>query len=301
MHESVRPLTELVPLRDPILIAAFSGFSDAGGAAIATLELLEDEWDAEPLAEIDPQPFYDFTVQRPHVRMEDGQRVLDWPTNQFSVARPTGSNRDIVLLGGIEPHTHWRTFTEALADVMRTLGITTSITLGAQPGPVPHTRPLPVTLSASHEDFSRQFGLPIPVSRYEGPTGIVGVMNLHHRSLGMRNASLWVQVPHYLSAGPDPNAIVALLQTLDHGLGTHTDTSSLLDQRAQFEDQVREAMRQSSDIQGYVRQLEEAYDRSEPSVPPTRDEPQAAGELPSSDELLSDLEDFLRRQQGSND
>lgn len=297
MHEALRPVGELGPLRDPVLIAAFSGFSDASGAAVATIEYLAQEWQAAPLAEIDPEPFYDFTVQRPTVRLEDDRRVIDWPTNKLYVARPAAAERDLVLLAGIEPHTRWRMFIEMLADLMAAVGARTSITLGAQPAPVPHTRPLPITLSASDASFEEQFGLEVPVSRYEGPTGIVGVFNVHQRSLQWRNASLWVQVPHYLTVGPDPNAIRSLVAVIDRGFGTHTSIEPLLARQERFEEQVREALQSSREAEGYIRQLEEQYDSSKPALPAPLDAQPA--ELPTSEEILHDLEQFLREQRDS--
>ena len=171
---ALRPLEELGPLRDPVLLAAFSGWGDNSGSAVAALDYLVEQWGGHPIAEIDPELFFDFTVHRPRVRLEGGERVLDWPSLKFHVARPAGVERDFVLLTGPEPSLRWKTFTAAIARLMGQVGATTSITLGAQPAAVPHTRPLPVTLSASHDDFEQQFGLEVrATSRYQGPVGIV--------------------------------------------------------------------------------------------------------------------------------
>jgi len=300
MHEALRPLDEVRKLRDPVLLAAFAGWNDNGGSATAALYYLLDQWDAKPLVEIDPEPFYDFTVQRPRVRLEDGERVVDWPRNRFHVATPPGSDRDFVLLAGTEPHLRWRSFTEAIADVMGQVGSTTSITLGAQPAGVPHTRPLPVTLSASHTDFEETFGLKAPASRYQGPTGIVGVINLHHRSLEWRNASLWAMSPHYLTLGPNPNVAISLVKTLDYGFHTATPLGLLMDQATEFEAQVRSALDQSPDAAGYVRQLEEQYDTNRPpQIEESR--PTTKGELPATDEILDDIEQFFRESGGGAD
>jgi predicted ATP-grasp superfamily ATP-dependent carboligase len=297
MHEAIRPLAEVRPLREPVLLAAFGGFTDPTGGAAATLGYLAEQWKAEPLAEIDPERFYDFTVQRPRVRLEDGVRKLDWPQNRFYVASPPGTDRDFVLMVGVEPHLRWRNFTQAIEDVLRAVGSTTSITLGAQPAGVPHTRPLPVTLSASHSDFETLFGLEAPASRYQGQTGVVGVLNLHLRAQGWKNASLWALVPHYLTVGPNPNIGIALLRIVDRAFGTSTPLDGLLEQAHAFDEQVREVMEESSEAAAYVRQLEEQYDANRP---PTAAEPQPTGELPSSDEILNDLERFLRRQRGDD-
>ena len=222
MHELVEPIGEVRPLRDPVLIAAFSGWNDFGGAAGAAIKHIGDQWKASDLAAIRNERLFDFTVQRPTVRLEGERRVIDWPAHQFRVASPAGAERDFVLLSGPEPHLRWRTFTAAIAELMIEVGATTSITIAAQAGAVPHTRPLPVTLSASDSDFEGQFGLRVPQSRYEGPTGIVGAFNVDQRQRGFRNASLWAQVPHYLSTGPNPNAIAALVKLIDQGFGTNT-------------------------------------------------------------------------------
>ena len=304
MHEVIRPVGELRPLRDPVLLAAFTGFTDAHGGAVAAVKYLAEQWHAQPLATIDPERFYDFTVQRPRVHTEDGVRRITWPQNSFLVASPPGSDRDFILFAGIEPHLRWKTFLAAIEDLLRAVGCTTSITLAAQPAAVPHTRPLPVTLSASHVDFEDTFGLKAPASRYQGSTGIVGVLNLHLRALGWRNASLWALTPHYLTIGPNPNVGVSLVEYIDRGFGTHTSRAGLEEQSAAFEDQVRDVLQESSDAGAYVRQLEEQYDTERPSqarLSGPADAPSDADtsdELPSPDELLDDLERFLRDNQG---
>ncbi len=289
MHEHLRLLAEVRPLREPVLIAAITGWTDANGAAVSTLEYLAEQWKATPLADLDPEPFYDFTVQRPRTRFEGDQRVLDWPRNRFYTASPPEADHDFLLFAGIEPHLRWRTYTDVITEMMQAVGATTSITLGVQPGPVPHTRPLPVNLSASDSDFEEQFGLKVPASRYEGPTGILSVLNLHFRSLGWRNASLWAIVPHYLNVGPNPNAAISLVKAIDRGFHTSTPLSGLEERGDEFAHQVQEAMEQSDEAVSYIHSLEEQYDTA---VSVQADE----GELPTSDELLGDLEKFLRQQ-----
>lgn len=289
MDERLRLLNEIRPLREPVFIAAITGWTDANGAAVAALEYLAEQWNATPVAEIDPESFYDFTVQRPRTRLEGDERVLDWPQNRFYVASPEGANRDFLLFAGIEPHMRWRAFTEIVTEVIEAVGASTSITLGVQPGPVPHTRPLPVNLSASDDSFEEQFGLKIPTSRYEGPTGIISVLNLHFRSKQWRNASLWAVVPHYLNVGPNPNAAISLVKAVDRGFNTSTPQAELTERSEEFERQVHDAMEQSDEATSYIRTLEEQYDST---VAVQTDE----GELPTSDELLGDLEQFLRQQ-----
>ena len=290
MHERLRLLGEVRPLRNPVLIAAITGWTDTNGAALSALEYLVEQWHATPIADIDPEPFYDFTVQRPRTRLAGDDRVIDWPRNRFFTASPPGADHDFLLFGGIEPHLRWRTFTEVVTSLMEAVGATTSVTLGVQPGAVPHTRALPVTLSASDNDFETQFGLKIPGSRYEGPTGIISVLNLTFRARGWRNASLWAIAPHYLNTGPNPNAGISLVKVIDRGYGTSTPLAGLEERSEEFAQQVQEAMEQSDEASTYIQTLEEQFDANAPETD------ESGGELPTSDELLGDLERFLRQQ-----
>ena len=301
-HPVLRAHTDVGALREPLLLAAFRGFSDPQGAAAAAIDHFAEQWEARPLADIDPEPFYDFTVQRPRVRLEDDLRVIDWPQSRFLVASPEGAGRDIVLLRGAEPHLRWRTFSEAVAALLEAVGCTESVTLGAQPAAVPHTRPLPVTLSASDPAFEQRFGLTAPGSRYQGQTGIVGVLNLHLRARGWRNASLWALAPHYLTIGPNPAVSLALAALVDRGYGTATDRVALEKQLGEFAEQVEEALTQSSEAADYVRQLEEQYDANRPAgaVAPEAEEAGGGPELPSPSDLLEDLESFLRQRRESD-
>ena len=301
MHEALKAPEELRPLRDPVLIAAFSGWGDMGGSAVATVEYLAERWNARQIAEIDPEPFYDFTVQRPHVRLEDGERVIDWPANRFYLAQPSGAERDFVLLVGAEPSLRWRTFNLVIEELMRAVGAEMSITLGTQPAAVPHTRPLSITLSASDPEFERRFHLKAPASRYRGPTGILGVMNLHHRSLQWKNASLWAMVPHYLTMGPNPHVAITLVKTLDGGFNTTTPLDQLHERANAFAGQVREAMEQSGEAESYVRQLEEQYDTNQPPTPTFDAADSERAELPASEDLIDDLERFLRERRNGDD
>lgn len=297
MHEHLRILDEIRPLRDPVLLAAFSGWTDQPGVAVSAIDYLRDHWGGRPVAEIDPEPYYDFTVQRPRSRFADGVRMHAWPRNRFWVARPRGGDQDFLLFAGVEPHLRWKSFLDAMREVMQAGGVQTSITLGAQPGSVPHTRPLPINLSASDNDFSTQFGLRVPTSRYEGPTGLMSVLNLDLRARGWRNASLWVLVPHYLNVGQNPNAVRSLIHAIDRGYHTTTPQEELEERIGEFDAKVHGALDRSAEAVDYVRTLEEQYDSSRaseqvpeaPPAPPTSD-------LPSSEDILGDLERFLKQQ-----
>ncbi len=294
MHEALRPLGEIRPLRDPVLLAALSGWTDATGAAVTAIDHLAEEWKAEPLAEIDAEPFFDFTVQRPRVGLVDGERVITWPENRFYVARPDGADRDFILLSGVEPHLRWREFTSLITDFVGELGSTMSITLGAQASGVPHTRPVPLSLSASDPSFEELFGLKAPGSRYQGQTGVVAVLNLALRQRGWQNASLWAMIPHYISAGPNPNVAISLIELIDRSFGTQTDIASLREEAEQFEEQVRSVLADSEEAASYVRQLEEQFDTNQPPLPAPQE--QRPEELPNAEDLLGDLERFLKDQ-----
>ena len=294
MHEALRQFREIEPLNDPVMIAALSGFTDTSGAALAAIDYLIEAWNAEPLAEIEAETFFDFTVQRPRVSLVDDEREIHWPENKFYVAKPPGADRDFLLLTGVEPHLRWRQFTGVIAEVAEAVGSTTSITLGAQPAGVPHTRPVPVSLSASDGSFEELFGLSAPSSRYQGQTGIVGVLNLALRARGWKNASLWAMVPHYISTGPNPNVAISLIGLIDRGFGTTTDLTTLHEEAEQFEDQVRSILSDSDEAASYVRQLEEQFDTNQPPLPTPQNAP--TGELPSAEDLLTDLERFLKDQ-----
>ena len=162
-------------LRDPVLVAAFEGWNDAGDAATGAIEFLELAWDAGPLTELDPDDYYDFQVNRPTVSLVDGvTRRISWPTTRLSVCRPDGADFDLVLVRGIEPNMRWRSFCDELLAIVRDLGVRTVVTLGALLSDSPHTRPTPVTGTSYDAESAARYGL--ERSRYEGPTGIVGVL-----------------------------------------------------------------------------------------------------------------------------
>jgi len=201
------PLDDLV---DPILIAAFEGWNDAADAASSTLDRLISEWDAEVVAELDPEDYYDFQLTRPHISVDgDGTRLLSWPTTRVLVARPPGATRDIVLLRGVEPNLRWRQFCEEVLEVAEALGVQLVVALGALLADTPHTRPVPVTGTVSDPELGERLGL--EQSRYEGPTGITGVFQDACAAADMPSLSLWAAVPHYVAQPPNPKSTLALL------------------------------------------------------------------------------------------
>ena len=266
-----------------MLIAAFRGWNDGAQAASLAAGYLAKTWEAERFADLDPENFFDFQATRPHVSLEDGvTRRIDWPETAFYHARPDGIDRDVVLLLGIEPNLRWRTFTELLIGLVRELGVEMMITLGALLADVPHTRPSPVTGSASDPELVRQLGL--SSSRYEGPTGIVGVLHDACRQVDIPSASLWAAVPHYVSLTPSPRAAVALCERLGSLIGFEIDVDELEEAAQSYEEQVSEAVASDEETASYVEELERRVDSLE----------EEEGELPSGDALAAELTRFLR-------
>src|SRR6266480_5096766 len=271
-------------LTRPVLIAAFRGWNDGAQAASLAAGYLAKTWEAERFADLDPENFFDFQATRPHVSLEDGvTRHIDWPETAFYHARPEGLDRDVVLLLGVEPNLRWRTFTELLIGLVRELGVEMMITLGALLADVPHTRPSPVTGSASDPELVRQLGL--SSSRYEGPTGIVGVLHDACKRAEIPSASLWAAVPHYVSLTPSPRAAVALCERLGSLIGFEIDVEELEEAAQSYEEQVSEAVASDEDTASYVEELERRVDSLEE---------EEEGELPSGDALAAELTRFLR-------
>jgi proteasome assembly chaperone (PAC2) family protein len=269
-------------LEKPVLLAAFRGWNDGAQAASLAAGYLAKTWDAEQFAEIDPEDFFDFQATRPHVSLEDGlTRRIEWPETGFYHARPEGLDRDVVLLLGIEPNLRWRTFTELVVGLVRELEVELMITLGALLADVPHTRPAPVTGSATDSELVERLGL--SASRYEGPTGIVGVLHDACREAGIPSASLWAAVPHYVSLTPSPRAAVALCERLGSLIGVDIDVDELEEAAQSYEEQVSEAVASDEETASYVEELERRSDSIEEST-----------DLPSGDALAAELTRFLR-------
>ena len=298
MHEAIRVIGEQRELYDPVLLAAFRGWTDPAGAAVAVLRYLRRQWDAQLLAEIDPEPFYDLSVERPQVRIVDGERTIRWPRLRIHVARPPGTERDVLLLFGREPSLRWRTLAEAVTDFVGELGGSTSITIGALAGRVPHTRPSPVMLWGAHPRLETAFGIESTFSDYQGPIGFQSALTLHHSAAGWRTAFLFALAPHYLTVGPNPNVTRPLVQALDRALSASTPTARLEEWRGEFERRVRQVLDQDDEaaqVGDYIKQLEAEYDSDPPSAPL----PDAGGtgdsDLPSVEDVIRDFEQMMRQ------
>jgi proteasome assembly chaperone (PAC2) family protein len=264
----------------PVLIAAFKGWNDAGESATEAAGFLKEAWGAQPFARLDPEDFFDFQVTRPVVRLADGvSRVIEWPSCEFSFGRAGG--RDVVVFIGIEPNVRWRTFATSIVDVGKALGAERLVTLGAFLADVAHTRPVPVVGSAQTEEDAERLGL--QSSRYEGPTGIVGVLHDVSNRSQLPSVSFWAAAPHYLPAGVNPKATLALVQRISTFLGTDVDVTELLPSVEAWEQRVSELVAENDTLTEYVQRLEEA----------ANDQVQM-GNLPSGETLAAEVERFLR-------
>jgi proteasome assembly chaperone (PAC2) family protein len=280
-----KPSEDLPELTDPVVVVAFEGWNDAGDAATGAVEHLELIWDAEPLAALDPEDYYDFQVNRPTVSLIDGvSRSMEWPTTRISVARPPGSSRDVILIRGIEPNMRWRGFCAELIGLLHELDAQTVVSLGALLADTPHTRPTPVTGSAYDDDSAQAYGL--ETSRYQGPTGILGVFQDACVQAGLPAISFWAAVPHYVSQPPSPRATLALLRRVEEVLEIAVPVGALPQQAEDWVKTVDEMANEDDEVVEYVRSLEERATEVDLS--------QANGE-----QIAREFERYLKRRGGS--
>ena len=268
-------------LERPVLIAAFRGWNDGAQGASLAGGYLAKAWGAEQFASIEPEEFYDFQATRPMVSLVDGlTRRIDWPENDFYHASPEGLGRGAVLLLGVEPNLRWRRFSSIVLELAKEYEVEMVVTLGALLADVPHTRPAPVTGTASDLDLVEQLGL--QASRYEGPTGIVGVLHDACREASIPSVSLWAAVPHYVSLAPSPRAALALCQRLGDLLDTQIDTAELEQAVDAYTQRVTEAVSTDEETAEYVQELER------------RSEMVDETSLPSGESLAAELTRFLK-------
>ena len=287
-------------LRDPLLIAAFGG--SWGSSAASALRELVEHWEAKPLAAIDPQPFFDFTVRRPHVRVSDGEgadaglRTIDWPDNEFFLARPEGADRDLILLTGAEPQLRWRQFIDAIIEAMERIGVRESLMLGAYRAATPHSRPLPVQLYSRDAELAAQFGLVPEQWSYEGPAGITTPLAVACEERGWGSSSLLTAAPFYVSVEPHPFAARALIEALGEGLGAEVDLAVFDEEIRELYDEAEDARGRSDEFARFVETLEENYDDTHPALDAID-----MGEAPATPELVEDVESFLRELRDQED
>jgi proteasome assembly chaperone (PAC2) family protein len=265
-----------------VLVAAFRGWNDGAQGASLAASFLAQAWQARRFADVDPEEFFDFQAVRPHVALEGGiTRRISWPETVFYHAAVPDKERDAVLVLGFEPNLRWRTFTGEIVALAQELGVELVVTLGALLADVPHTRPAPVTGSATDPKLVEELGL--AASRYEGPTGIVGVLHDACREAGVPSASLWAAVPHYASLASSPKAALALCTRLGNLLDTRLDLGDLERAAEAYERQVSEAVASDEETEAYVRELENRRDALGDEL-----------DVPSGDTLAAELTRFLR-------
>ncbi len=280
--------------RRPVLVVAFSGWNDAAESATAAARALSRIWSSKPLAVIEPEEFYHFGLTRPEVRFRQdasGIREVHWPTTDFVRSDEPALARDVIVGVGIEPHLKWQTFCGHILDLARRAQVSLVITLGALLADVPHTRPIRISGVASDPELRGRFQT--TPTRYEGPTGIIGVLNDACRRVELPAVSLWANVPHYISEVSNPHAVLALVRRVLDFLEWPAELSELTEASAEFDRQLARILAQKPEVAKYVRELEERQAQADPA-----DEP-AADELPSAADLIREVEQFLRRQQGN--
>ena len=296
---------EPAQLRRPIIIMAFSGWNDAAESATTAARYLSQIWSSRPFARIDPEDFYHFGLSRPYVRFKPGSRTereIVWPATEFSLAQPSELERDIVVGVAIEPHLKWRTYCAEVLDLARRSRASLVLTLGALLAEVAHTRPIKLSGSSYDPELSARLGL--RPTRYEGPTGIVGVLNVLCRDAGVPTASLWANVPHYVSGIENPRAALALVRRVLTLLNTEADVTDLREAAEQFDQNLGSIVAQNAKIQEYVSKLErknpdeddEPVAPEEPEASEVADAREGKDELPPSADLVAEIEQFLRQQ-----
>jgi proteasome assembly chaperone (PAC2) family protein len=274
-------LDQVPELDDPVVIAAFEGWNDAAEAATGAVDHLIRIWKAKPVAALDPEDYYDFQVNRPTVQLEDdGERSIVWPTTRVLVATQPDAPRDVVLIRGIEPNLSWRQFCSELIEIAGELGASIGVIFGALLADNPHTRPIPVNASATDPELAKALGL--EQSKYEGPTGIVGVLQAELGYTGIPAISLWGAVPHYVAQPPCPKATLGILNRLEDILDLSIPQDELAEDARAWERGVDDLAREDSEVSEYVRSLEEARDAA--------DLPEATGEA-----IAREFERYLRR------
>jgi len=274
---------DIQPLRNPVMLVALRGLFDIGGVATSALDWMLKERDFTVVADIDPDPFFDFTQERPEVFTdEDGDRQIRWPENEFMIIRYPEGARDMVVLNGVEPHVAWGTFTQSVVEVAKGLGCTLVISLGAAAEQVPHSRVPFVVGSTTNAELAMRLGLSRP--QYQGPTGVAGVLLDALDRANLANISLRVGVPHYLMHAQHPKSAAALLQHLQHVLGIPTDHANLQKEIGRWQELHDAAVEGDPQASAYVEMLEHRHDQL------------VEKNMPSGDDLAAELEEFLRGQ-----
>jgi proteasome assembly chaperone (PAC2) family protein len=287
-------LTRRPRLRAPMLLAAFDGWNDAGEAASSALDAIAQGLGAETFATLDPEEFYDFQVTRPTVRLVDGSRRVDWPAVELRSARLPAADHDLILVRGHEPNLRWRTFAAEIVQLAASFRVGMVVTVGALLADVPHTRPVQVVSSAGDRELARRLGL--SVSRYEGPTGILGVLGDTAVRAGIPTVGLWAALPHYLNLAPNPWGAMALIRELGRLLPMPVDTSAIAGQTEAFDAAVADLVEDNPELAGYIERLEaDAEDEDEEH----QDGSPGLADVPPG-ELVAEVERYLRDHPGGS-
>jgi proteasome assembly chaperone (PAC2) family protein len=292
---SALTIEELPTLTTPALVVAFAGWNDAGGAATHAAQFLVNRMQARRFASLDPEEFYNFSELRPQVRLRDGlYREVIWPANEFYYSRAAIPHRSLVFGIGIEPHLRWKTYASAILDLARQCGVNLVITLGALLADVAYSRPVRVAGFSSDPALSAQ--LQLTPSRYEGPTGMVGVLNDACRRAGVASLSFWANVPHYISASPNPKAALALVGRLASFLNFTIDTTELRAAAADFDAKIARAVAENPEMASYVRQLEARDLQEDVTVEPASKSQEGGGNGHANGKDMEEaLQQFLRQ------
>jgi len=282
--------SERSSLRRPVLVAAFGGWNDAGDAASAAVEFISARFEPREIAHIDPDEFIDFTSVRPMVTLSEGRtREIEWPATTISAATVPGADGDLAILQGAEPSLRWRRYSQAVVEVARELDARMVITLGALLADVPHTRPVSISGIASDGALVDRLGF--EHTSYEGPTGIVGVLQHACAEAGLTSVSLWASVPHYVAAAPNPKVALALVRAFEGAAGVVVDAGELESAADDYERQVSAAVASDPEVKAFVERLESAADEEVEDSPPVK--------LPSPDAIANDFQRFLRQRPGA--
>jgi len=303
-------------LRSPVVIAAFAGWNDAADSATTAVKLLIEQWKPIKLAEIDAEEFFDFTETRPTIRLVEGQRSIIWPTNQFLYYNAPGLDHDVILYIGVEPQLKWKKFTESFLEVCKQFSVSEALLLGALLADIPHSVAVPMTGFSSYVDLAERLGeMDVSGSRYEGPTGMVGVLYDACLHANIPTASLWAAVPHYLAATPNIKVTAALLTYVNTFLSLSLDLNDIQADAVRFEEQITALVARDPEASAYVRKLEEQVagladededeeNQNEGNIGESSlnlDRVTGTGPLPSADDLIRGVEELLRKERENGD
>jgi proteasome assembly chaperone (PAC2) family protein len=290
-------------LRDPVVIVALGGWNDAADSATTAIKFLVDLWKPTKFAEIDSEDFFVFTETRPLIKFVDGvQRTVVWPTNQFLAHYAPNFNRDVILFLGTEPQLKWKTFSDTFLEVCKRFTVSEVVFLGALLAEVPHSATVPISGTSTTADvMERLREMDIRSSRYEGPTGMIGVLHDACRGASIPSASFWAAVPHYLAASPNIKVTSALLTYVNTFLSFGLDLNDIQSDAVRFDEQITALVARDPEATAYVRKLEEQIadaelEDEEEEETSNLDKPESSGPLPSADMLIRDVEELLRQQ-----